>query len=122
MLDISLRRLLLMLSFPASIYVIAQFTTVYFYVWEFQDCVKDELKFGPNRGNVRDEDLMNRISELAQYFNIDLDVKEAKIEKTVTIPGMKWSTLQVDLRYSVPVDLRLYTHQLQFHTTESVIR
>jgi hypothetical protein len=121
MLRIGLKFLIFVMILNASLYAFTQFATVYFYVWEFQDLVKDEVKFAPARESASEDHLASHIVEMAQYYNIKLDPKGIKIKKKVTIPGMTWTTLAVDVTYSAPVDLTFYKQPLHFHTAASVV-
>jgi hypothetical protein len=121
MLKVGLKFSILAMILNASLYAFTQFATVYFYVWESQDLVKDEVKFAPARESASEDHLVSHIVEMAQYHNIKLDPKGIKIKKKVTIPGMTWMTLAVDVSYSAPVDLTFYRQPLHFHTTASVV-
>ena len=83
--------------------------------------VKDEVKFAPARESAGVDHLITHIVDMARYYNIEVDPREIKINKTITIPGMTWTTLAVDMTYSAPVDLSLYRQPLHFHTTASVV-
>jgi hypothetical protein len=102
-------------------YAFGQFATVYFYVWEFQDFVNSEVRSIPTRDVVPEVHLITQIVDMARYCKIELDPKQIRIRKKVTIPGMTWTTLAVDVTYSAPVDLHVYRQPLYFHTTASVV-
>ena len=121
MLGMTLRQMFFGTILTISLYVFTQFATVYFYVWEFQDFVNDEVKFAPTRESVHEDHLIWHIADMARYCKVELDPKQIRIRKTATIPGMTWTTLAVDVTYSAPVDLSLYTHPLHFHTKASIV-
>src|SRR6516162_3946304 len=120
MLRINLRQLFFVTLLCSSFYAVTKFATVYFYVSEFQNFVRDEVKFAPFRERADEKHLLLNILDAARYYNIEVDPNEIKIHKTVTIPGMTWSTLGVDVSYTALVDLSLFKQPLRFHTAASV--
>jgi hypothetical protein len=116
----TLRHLLFAAIFSLAFYTFTQFATVYFYVWEFQDFVKDEVKFAPFRENADENRVFLHILDAARYYNLEIDPKEIKVSKAITIPGMAWTTLGVDVDYTALVDLKGFKHPLHFHTKASV--
>ncbi len=105
----------------SSAYAFARIAAVYFYVTEFQDFVKQEVKFAPFRKGTDETRLFEDIRDAARFYNLQIDpAKDIKIRKTTTIPGMTWTTLGVDVKYTALVDLNLYKHPLHFHTAASV--
>lgn len=121
MLRMTLRHVFLATILSASFYAFTQFAAVYFYVWAFQDFVSDEVKFLPMREGTDEHHLPEHILDMARHYNVQLNPKEIKIRKTVTIPGMTWTTLGVDVSYTALVDLSLFKQPLRFHTAASVV-
>jgi len=120
MLRITVRQIFFAAFLCSSFYAFTQFATVYFYVTEFQDFIKDEVKFAPFRERADEAHLLAQIRDAARYYNLRIDPNEIKIRKTATIPGMTWTTLGVDVTYSALVDLSLFQQPLHFHTAASV--
>lgn len=120
MLRITLRHLFWTTFLCSSFYAFTQFATVYFYVSEFQEFIKDQVKFAPLRESADETHLRTTILDGARYYNVKIDPDEIKIQKTLTIPGMTWSTLGVDVSYTALVDLSLFKQPLRFHTAASV--
>ena len=115
------RGLVLVIAFYSSAYGLARVAAVYFYVSEFQSFVQDEVAFAPFREASDETHIFEHIRDAAQYYNIRIDrPTDIKIRKTVTIPGMTWTTLGVDVNYTALVDLSLFKHPVHFHTTASV--
>src|SRR5215471_10984058 len=115
------RGMVLLIAFYSSAYAFARVAAVYFYVSEFQSFVKDEVTFAPVREGTDETRIFERIRDAARYYNLRIDrPTDIKIRKTVTIPGMTWTTLGVDVNYTALVDLRLFKHPLHFHTAASV--
>ena len=115
------RSLIFLTVLYSSAYAFARIAAVYFYVTEFQDFVKQEVKFAPVRNNTDETRLFEHIRDAARFYNLQIDPsKDIKIRKTVTIPGMNWTTLGVDVKYTALVDLNVIKHPLHFHTAASV--
>jgi hypothetical protein len=121
MFKITLRQLSFALTLSLCFYVLNQFAAAYFYVWEFQDSVVDEVKFAPMRDQMDEGRIFLHIRDAARYYNLEMDPSEIKVSKRATIPGMTWTTLGVDLTYTALVDLSLFKHTLHFHTTASAV-
>jgi len=120
MFGITMRQLIFGTILSCSVFAFAQCAPIYFAAWEFDDFIKDEVRFAPLRESVQEDHLRAHILEVAKHYKLQLDPKEIEITKTTTIPGMSWKTLSVDVTYSAPVDLNLFQRQLHFHTTASI--
>ena len=115
------RGLVLVIAFYSSAYALARVAAVYFYVSEFQNFVQDEVAFAPFREASDETHIFEHIRDAARYYNIRIDQPtDIKIRKTVTIPGMTWTTLGVDVNYTALVDLSVFKHPVHFHTKASV--
>jgi hypothetical protein len=121
---IALRQLALGAILCFSFYAFTQLAAVYFYVWAFEDFVTNEVKFTPFRNPAAVGVLPLNILDAARYYNLQLDPKEIKVSRTVTIPGMTWSTLGVDVAYTANLDFIVFKRPLRvplhFHTRASV--
>jgi len=120
MFGITVRQLIFGTILGSLLFAFAQCAPVYFYAWEFDDFIKDEVKFAPLRESTYEDHLRAHILDLARHYKFDLDPKQIRISKTPTIPGMSWQTLSVEVTYSAPVDLDLFTRELHFHTIASI--
>jgi len=115
------RALAFLIAFYSCAYVFARVAAVYFYVTEFQSFVQDEVMFAPVREHADETHLFERIRDAAGYYNLKIDrPADIKIRRSITIPGMTWTTLGVDVKYTALVDLSLYKQPLHFHTAASV--
>lgn len=116
-----IRPLMFFVVLYSAVYLFGRVASVYFYAEEFQDFVNDQVKFAPFRQNTDEVRLSEQIRDAARYYNLRIDRPgDIKIHKTQTIPGMTWTTLGVDVRYTALVDLSLFKQPVHFHTAASV--
>ncbi len=109
-----MRQLFCVTLLCSSFYAVTKFASVYFYVSAFQDFVKNEVEFAPFRERADEKHLLVNILDAARYYNLEVDPNEIKIHKTVTIPGMTWSTTGVDFSYTHLGYLSFFTKHLTF--------
>ena len=116
-----LRSIIFLTVLYSTAYAFARIASVYFYVTEFQDFVKQEVKFAPFRQGTDETRIYEHIRDAAQFYNLQIDPsRDITIRKSATIPGMQWTTLGVDVNYTALVDLNVIKHPLHFHTAASV--
>jgi len=115
-----LKRVFVFVFIGALFFVGLQFASVYFYAWEFDDFVRDELKFELMRERHTDERLVAHIIEQAQFYGLRTDKKNVRIQQHKdTTSGV--SFLVADVNYSTPVDLFYFTYQLHRHVHASSV-
>lgn len=95
----------------AIFYVVAQYIPPYLYGFQFNDAVREEVRFAEIRRRSA-EDLRISIIKRADENYIPLDPKNIKITR-------KGKDLTVDVTYTMPVNLVVYQHVLQFHVVAS---
>jgi hypothetical protein len=113
-----LKRIFILLLLGGLFFVGMQFLSVFFYAWEFDDFVRDELRFAAARENESKEHLAEHIKEEAQYYGLSLRDKDIVIHNSVDArSGI--TTLSADVTYATPVDLYYFSYQLlrHVHTT-----
>ena len=110
------KRLLVFTLMAAAFFVGAQFMCVYFYVFEFDDFVKDEVKFAPIREMDTKEHLVEHITRQAMFYSLTID--DIKVHRNTDIDS-GLTTLAVDLNYTAAVDLYYTTPLLhrQLHAS-----
>ena len=90
----------------ALVFAGIQYVPVYYDAWQFYDSVRQEVKFaGTSRRSI--ESVREAILDEAS----DRDIPLAERELGVTPQG---PFFVVDIFYSVPIDLRVFQHQVQF--------
>ena len=113
-----LNRLCVFVVIGALFFVGLQFASVYFYAWEFDDFVRDELKFAMMRERHTEDRLVDHIIEQAQFYGLTTDKKNIRVETHHdSTSGLTF--LAVDVNYSTPVDLYYSTYQLRRHVHAS---
>ncbi len=97
-----MKRLLVFTLMAAAFFVGVQFVCVYFYVYEFDDFVKDEVKFAPIREKDTKEHLVDHITRQAMIYSLAVD--KVKVRRN-TDGESGLTTLAIDLNYTASVDL-----------------
>ncbi len=99
------------LLFVVLVYFGFHYAPIYLHAYQFNDFVRSEVKFaGGSRRSV------STITEniLVKAAQLDLPVEKDNIKVTREGPFFT-----VDLSYKVPVDLRIYQHELEFESSLS---
>ena len=109
-----LRRLLLFVFLGAVFVGAIQFIPAYFYASEFDDFVKDEVKFAPTRESTEREHLVDHIYDAAMHYGVEVNREDIVVKKTKN-PDSGYDKLTVSVAYSIPVDLYYFTRRLHFH-------
>lgn len=107
-----LRRIFVFVLIGALFFVGIQFASVYFYAWEFDDFVRDEVKFAPVRESDDKAHLVEHITRQAQFYGLEIDPKSIEVVKH-TDTGSGITKLEVDVNYTSPVDLYYFTFPLR---------
>jgi len=115
-----LKRVFVFVLIGALFFVGLQFASVYFYAWEFDDFVRDELKFAVMREPDTEQHLVDHIRGQAQFYGLTTDQKNIRIQKHKD-PKSGLTFLAADVKYSTPVDLFYFTYQLHRHVHASTV-
>ena len=84
----------------------AQYLPVYFTAWQFHDAIRQEVKFaGTSRDDL--ETLRDDIRLHAKEFGVYLEPDAIQISSDGPF-------FVVEVRYDVPIDLRIYEHDVRF--------
>jgi hypothetical protein len=113
-----LRRLLLFVFFAAVFVAAIQFIPAYFYASEFDDFVKDEVKFASTRESTEQEHLVDHILEQAMHYGVEVNPKDIVVTKTKSADS-SYKKLTVSVAYRMPVDLYYFTYRLHFQVNAS---
>jgi hypothetical protein len=114
-----IRRILIWTLLVAAFFVAIQFIPAYFYASEFEDFVKDEVKFAPTRESTDRDHLVEHIMEASNQYGVQVNPKDIFVKKTENTDS-NYETLSVSVAYSIPVDLYYFTHQLHFQVNTSI--
>jgi len=111
MFGLSSRQVLILLILVALLFAAAQYVLAYFAAFQFNDFVRQEVKYaGTSRKTT--ETLRQNVFQKANELGIALDKKDIRITRR----GPSF-TLEVD--YKWPIDMKVYHHELVFHTSET---
>ena len=114
-----LKRVLIWVLFGAAFFVAIQYLPAYFYASEFDDFVKDEVKFAPTRESTDREHLTQHITDASTHYGVQIDPKGITIEKTQNTDS-DYRTLTVSIAYRMPVDLYYFTPRLRRNVKASI--
>jgi hypothetical protein len=96
----------IVLFLAAAVFLAVQYVPVYFTAWQFYDAIRQDVKFaGTGRDtldSLRDDILLN-----AQEYGVSLEKGAVQIRSDGPF-------FVVEVQYSVPIDLRVYEHDLEF--------
>ena len=99
-----------LLILAVLIYAGVHYVPVYFSAWLFYDSIRQEVRFaGTSRRTV--EAVRESILRLADEHAAPVLEENVEVRVEVTREGPYFV---VDVFYAVPVDMRLYQHQVQF--------
>mgnify|MGYP001467941438 CR=1 FL=1 len=111
MFGLSGRQFVILLMLGALAFAATQYVPAYVTAFEFNDFIRQEMKYAVTSRktvqNVRD-DVFKKAKEL------DVPVSPSDIRVTRRGP-----VFTLDLEYRLPINLRVYQHELIFHRTES---
>ena len=111
MFGLSGRQLFILLVLVASLYAATQYVPAYFAAFQFNDFIRQEVKFAVTARKttqiVRDE-----ITREAKDLGIPFDVRDIHFTR-------RGPSFTVDVEYRWPIDMRLYKHELVFQAIES---
>jgi len=101
----------LLLLLVAAFFAGSQFVPAYFHAIQFNDFIKQEVKFALSARRTPD-DVRQHIVEEAKDLEIPVGPRDVQIEK-------RGPAFTVDFEYSIPVDLKVYKRDLTFHVSET---
>jgi hypothetical protein len=104
-----LKILIVLCVLGAVVFVAAKIVPVYFANYQFQDSVQTEVRFAVvNYPTKTADDLQNDLWKKAQELGIPTQKDAIRV-------AMDNHGVEIDLDYSVPIDLVVYQLNLQFH-------
>jgi hypothetical protein len=111
MFGLNARRVFYILIIAAVIFVGAQYALPVFYSFQFNDFVRQQVKFA-GVGRKTTDDVRREVLDKAKEFSIPITSRDIHITR-------RGPAFTLDLEYSWPIDLRVYKHDLKFHTSET---
>jgi len=111
MFGLNRRQLFFLLAFIALLYSATQYGPAYFAAFQFNDFIRQEVKFAAAARKTADAVRSDILAE-AQELGIALDKRDVRMTK-------RGPSLLVEFEYHWPINLRVYKHDLVFHVSES---
>jgi hypothetical protein len=111
MFGLQARQIFLLLLLVVALFVGSQLVPAYFDAFQFNDYIKQEVKFAAASRRTTD-DVRARIVEKAKEFDIPVEPEDILITR-------RGPTFTLEFNYMIPVDLRAYKRDLRFHVFES---
>jgi hypothetical protein len=111
-------RILVWVILGGVLFAATQYIPLFFYSLEFNDFVKDEVKFAPARETTEPAHLKQHISEEAKNNRMIIEDPKRDIRVVRRRDFVRGARiLTVDVSYIMPVDLFYFTHKvkLQVH-------
>jgi hypothetical protein len=105
------RRFLILLIVVVLFYSAAQYVPAYFAAFQFNDYVRQEVKYAASSRKTADA-LRTGILLKAGELGIPITKNDVRITK-------RGPSFTVEVEYRWPIDLKVYHHELIFHTSQS---
>jgi hypothetical protein len=105
------RRLLILLILGAIVFAAIQYFPAYFSAFQFNDFVRQEVKFAGSTRKTPDA-LRRAVLEKADQLGIPLTKKDVLITR-------QGASFTLEIEYRWPIDLKVYRHELVFHTSQT---
>jgi hypothetical protein len=111
MFGLNVRQLFLLFLLVLALLAGTQYFPAYFDAIQFNDFIRSEVKYA---GSTRKTEakLRSSIVEKAKEFNIALAARDVRIMR-------HGPAFTLELDYRMPIDLRVYKHDLVFHVSQS---
>ena len=105
------RHIFILLILVALLFTASQYVPAYFAAFQFNDYVRQEVKYAASSRKTIDilrADILQKANELG--------IPLAKNGIRITRRGLSFT---IELEYRWPIDMKVYQHELVFHTSES---
>jgi hypothetical protein len=110
MFGLSGRQLFLLLIFVALLFAGTRYVPAYFAAFQFNDFIRQEVKYAASSRKTA-EVLRGNILQKATDLGIPLKKNDIRITK-------RGPSFMLEVEYHWPIDLKVYKHELIFHTSE----
>jgi hypothetical protein len=111
MFGLSRRQLFLLLIFVALLFAATRYVPAYFAAFQFNDFVRQEVKYAASTRKTA-ENLRANILQKATELGIPITKNNIRITK-------RGPSFTLEVEYHWPIDMKVYKHELAFHTSES---
>ena len=111
MFGLSGRQIFILLVLVAFLFAATQYVPAYFAAFQFNDFIRQEVKFAVTNRKTP-ENIRVNIVQKANELGIQVAPKDIHITK-------RGPSFTVEFEYRLPINLRVYKHELVFHPQES---
>ena|ERR1051326_2523921 len=111
MFGLSGRQIFILLIVVALLFAGAQYVPAYFAAFQFNDYVRQEVKYAATSRKTVDS-LRADVLEKAKELEIPITKKDIRITR-------RGPSFNLDVEYHWPIDLKVYKHEIVFHTSEN---
>jgi len=111
MFGLSGRQIFLLLLLVAVLFAGSQYVPAYFAAFQLNDFIRQEVKFAASARKTP-ESVRTAVFEKAQELNVPIEADDIQITRN-------GPSFQVELEYHFPIDLKVYKHELVFHSVET---
>ena len=111
MFGLSGRQIFILLVLVAILFAGSQYFPAYFAAFQFNDYIRQEVKYSVTNRKTP-EMLRTNIVQKANEFGIMVQARDIHITR-------RGPAFILELEYHWPINMRLYRHELIFHTSES---
>jgi hypothetical protein len=111
MFGLSGRSIFFLLLLVGILFAATQYVPAYFAAFQFNDYIRQEVKYAVTSRKTT-ENVRGEIVQKAEELGISVRPKDIKITR-------RGPSFTLDLEYHWPINMRLYKHDLVFHTSES---
>ena len=105
------RQIFILLVLVAILFAGAQYGPAYFAAFEFNDYIRQEVKYAVTNRKTP-EMLRTNVVQKAHELGIPVQPRDVRITR-------RGPAFTLELEYRWPINMRLYHHELIFHSSES---
>ena len=105
------RQIFILLVLVAILFAGTQYAPAYFAAFEFNDYIRQEVKYAVTNRKTP-EMLRNNIVQKAHELGIPVQPRDIRITR-------RGPAVTLELEYRWPINMRLYHHELIFHSSET---
>ena len=105
------RQILILLMLVGLLFAGSQYVPAYFAAFQFNDYVRQEVKYAASSKKTADK-LRTEIFEKAGELGIPIKKDDIRITK-------RGPSFTLEVSYRWPIDMKVYRHELSFHTSQS---
>jgi hypothetical protein len=105
------RQIIILLIIAALVFAAIQYVPAYLSAFQFNDYIRQEVKFAFSSRKTLDA-LRTDVLRKAQELAIPIMPRDLRIMR-------HGPSFRLELDYRLPIDLKVYRHDLSFHVSES---